>query len=333
MLKTMREGSAFFIKGVMVCVVVTFVGTIFVVWGVKSTPGELGRRGVIAVVGNTEIMADEYQQALRRQVEMYKQLFGDKLDEKTLESLNLKQQVLEGLIRRALVLQYAERMKLEVGADELVAEIQRIPAFAGKDGFNRQRYLDVLRANRLSPERFEAEMRRDLTERRVEGLIRDSIKVSDAEARAVFLRVRRQLTVEVAQLPAGEEGKKVAETITLAMGTGKTLTVASKEAGVSAKTYGPFPVAAPPKDIPDPEAFRQAVNFLKPGETSPLVAGEKASYLLRLVSQQDPPVEEFEKDKAAFQMQLLMTKREAVLGDWIRQLRQMAKVTVEPDSL
>jgi parvulin-like peptidyl-prolyl isomerase len=333
MLKTMREGSAFFIKGVMVFVVVTFVGTIFVVWGVKSTPGELGRRGVVAVVGNTEIMAEEYQQALRRQVEMYKQLFGDKLDEKTLESLNLKQQVLEGLIRRALVLQYAERMKLEVSADELVAEIQRIPAFAGKDGFNRQRYLDVLRVNRLSPERFETEMRSDLTERKVEGLIRDSIKVSEAEARAVFLRVRRQLTVEVAQLPAGDEGKKVAETITLAMGTGKTLTVASKEAGVSARTYGPFPVAAPPKEIPDPEAFRQAANFLKPGETSPLVAGEKASYLLRLVSQQDPPLEEFEKDKAAFQMQLLMTKREAVLGDWIRQLRQMAKVTVEPDSL
>jgi len=75
------------------------------------------------------------------------------------------------------------------------------------------------------------------------------------------------------------------------------------------------------------------VNFLKPGEMSPLVTGEKASYLLRLVSQQSPPLDEFEKDKGAFQMQLLMTKREAVLGDWIRQLRQTAKVTVEVDNL
>jgi len=32
-------------------------------------------------------------------------------------------------------------------------------------------------------------------------------------------------------------------------------------------------------------------------------------------------------------MQLLMTKREAVLGDWVRQLRQTAKVAVEADSL
>ena len=333
MLKTMREGSAFFIKGVMVFVVVTFVGTIFVVWGVKSTPGELGRRGVIAVVGDREIMATDYQDALRRQVEMYKQLFGDKLDEKMLESMNLKQQVLERLIRRALVLQYAERMGLDVGPDELVAEIQRIPAFAGKDGFNRQRYLDVLRANRLSPERFEAEMRRDLTERKVEGLVRDSVKVSTDEARGVFMRVRRQLTVEVAQFPASDEGKKGAETVTLAVGKGKTLPAAGQEAGVSVKTYGPFPVTTPPREIPDPDAFRQAVNFLKPGEMSPLVTGEKALYLLRLVSEKNPSAEEFEKDKAAFEMQLLMTKREAVLGDWVRQLRQTAKVTVEADNI
>jgi hypothetical protein len=276
-------------------------------------------------------MADEYQQAYRRQVEMYKQLFGDKLDDKLLESMNLKQQVLDRLIRRTLVLQYAERLQLAVGTEELVAELQRIPAFAGQEGFNRQRYLDVLRANRLTPERFEAEMRRDLTERKIEGLVRDSVKVSEAEAREVFSRVRRQVTVEVVQLPAGDEGKKAAETITLATGKGKTLAAAGREAGAAVKVHGPFPVTTPPKEIPDPEVFRQAVVLLKPDEMSPLVPGEKASYLLRLASQQHPPAEEFEKDKGAFQMQLLMTKREAVLGDWIRQLRQTVKVTVEAD--
>jgi len=50
MLKKMREGSAYFIKGVMLVVVLAFVGTIFVVWGVKSTPGDLTRRGVVATV-------------------------------------------------------------------------------------------------------------------------------------------------------------------------------------------------------------------------------------------------------------------------------------------
>jgi len=89
MLKRMREGSAYFIKGVMLVVVIAFVGTIFVVWGVKSTPGDLARRGVVATVAGTDIMAQDYHQALRQQIEMYKQLFGDRFDQKMVDSLNL----------------------------------------------------------------------------------------------------------------------------------------------------------------------------------------------------------------------------------------------------
>src|SRR5574341_596632 len=110
MFKRMREGSAYFIKGVRLLVVFAFIGTRIVVWGVKSTPGDLARRGMVALVAGTEVSTDDYQQALRQQVEMYRQLFGDKFDEKLLESLNVKQQVVEQLVRRVLVLQYAERM-------------------------------------------------------------------------------------------------------------------------------------------------------------------------------------------------------------------------------
>jgi parvulin-like peptidyl-prolyl isomerase len=333
MLKRMREGSAYFIKGVMVFVVLTFVGTIFVVWGVKSTPGDLARRGVVATVAGIEISAEDYQQALRQRIEMYRQLFGAQFDEKLLESLNLKQMVLEDLIRRVLVLQEAERLGIDVPPEELAAEISRIPAFAGRDGFSRQRYLDTLRANRLTAERFEADLRRDLTVRKLEMLIRDAAKVSEAEAHEAFRQVYRRLTVEVVQLPAGEEGKKLADAITLGTGQGKSLAAAARDAGVPAKLFGPFPAATPPKEIPDPGAFRQAAALLKPGEMSPLVTGQKASYLLRLVSQQDPPAAEFEKEKATFRTQYLMQKREAVFADWLRQVRRTAKVTVDQDSL
>ncbi len=332
MLKRMRDGSAYFVKGVMLVVVFAFIGTIFVVWGVKSTPGDLARRGVVATVAGTEISTDEYQRALRQQIEMTRQLFGDKFDEKLLESLNLKQQVLDQMIRRILVLQYADRMGIGVSSEELAEEIRRMPAFGGRDGFSRQRYLDVLRANRLTPERFEVDLRQGLTERKMEALIRGAVQVSDAEVLEAFRRARRQLTVEVAQLPTAE-GKKLADAITLAMGQGKSLAVASREAGVTAKVLGPFPAATPPKDIPDPEAFRQAVSLLKPGEVSPLVTGQQASYLVRLVSQQDPAGAEFEKDKAAFRTQALFQKQGAVFSDWLRQLRLAAKVTVDQESL
>ncbi|HYL82197.1 MAG TPA: SurA N-terminal domain-containing protein [Candidatus Acidoferrum sp.] len=329
----MREGSAYFIKGVMLTVVAAFIGTIFVVWGVKSAPGDLARRGIVATVADTAISTEDYQQALRRQMDMYKQIFGDKVDEKLLESLNIKQQVLNGLIRRILILQYAERTGIGVGAEELREEIERIPAFGGKDGFSKQRYLDVLRANRLPPDRFEADMREDLLVRKAESLIRDAVKVSDTEVRDTFRRGHRQITVELVQLPVGDEGKKLADAITLAIGKGKPLAAASQESGVTAKQLGPFPISEPDKTIPDPDAFRQAVGLLKPGETSPLVTGQKASYLIRLVSQQDPAEADFEKDKASFRTQVLASKREAVLTDWLQQLRRTAKITIEQESL
>jgi parvulin-like peptidyl-prolyl isomerase len=335
MLKRMREGSAYFIKGVMLLVVVAFIGTIFVVWGVKSTPGDLGRRGVVATVSGVDISLDDYQQALRQQMEVYKQLFGDKVDPKMLESLDLKRQVVEQLIRRVLVEQYADRMGIGVSPEALADEIRRIPAFGGKEGFNRQHYLDVLRANRLTPERFERDLQRALVERKVEDLIRGAAKLSEAEAREAYRQIHRQITVETVQLPAAEEGKKLADKITVDVGQGKSLAAAGREANVSVKTYGPFPLDSLSKDIPDPEVFRQAVSVLKPGETSPLITGQKASYLIRLVSQQDPPDGDYEnnKDKEAFRSQLLMQKRAAVFNDWLLELRRTAKVTVDQDSL
>ena len=335
MLKRMREGSAYFVKGVMLLVVVAFIGTIFVVWGVKSTPGDLGRRGVVATVSGVEIPVDDYQQALRQQLEVYKQLFGDKIDQKVLESLDLKRQVVEQLIRRVLVQQYAERVGIGVSAEELADEIRRMPAFAANDGFSRQRYLDILRANRLTPERFEADLRRGMVERKVEALIRGAAKLSESEAKEAYREIHRQVTAEVVQLPTGEEGKKLADKITVDVGQGKSLAEASRGANFSAKMYGPFPLDTLPKDILDPEAFRQGISLLKPGETSPLVTGEKASYLIRLVSQQDPSDAEYEnsKDKDAFRGQLLLQKRAAVFADWLLEQRRRANVTVDQDVL
>ena len=333
MLKKMREGSAYFIKGVMLVVAITFIGTIFVVWGVKSTPGDLAQRGVVATVAGTEITVEDYQLALRQQIQAYRQIFGDKLDEKLLESLNLKQQVVEQLIRRLLVLQYAERIGVAVSPEELAEEIRRMPAFGGKESFSRQRYLDILKANRLTPERFEAEIRRAMTEWKTEALIRGAVRVSEAEAREAFRQIHRQITVEVVTLPPGEEGRKLADKVTLAMGQGRSFAEAGRGAGAPAKSFGPFPLDAPPKEISDPEAFRQAIGLLKPGETSPLVTGQRASYLIHLLRQQDPAEAEFEKQHETFRARLLLQKRATVFSDWLHQLRQTAKVTVDRDNL
>ncbi len=164
---------------------------------------------------------------------------------------------------------------------------------------------------------------------KVESLVRGAVKASDTEVQSAYRRLNRQLTVEVAQLPTGEEGKKLADTITVAMGKGKSFSAASQEAGVAAKEYGPFSLKEPPKEIPDPDVLRQAAASLKPGENSPLVSGEKASYLIRLVKEDNPPADQYEKDSATFRTQFLSMKREAVVASWLEQLQKSMKVTVD----
>lgn len=72
---------------------------------------------------------------------------------------------------------------------------------------------------------------------------------------------------------------------------------------------------------------------MKVGETSSLVTGLKASYLLRLVAREDPSPEEFEKERAGFQTQFLAMKRELVLGDWLREVRKSVPVRLETEGL
>lgn len=81
--------------------------------------------------------------------------------------------------------------------------------------------------------------------------------------------------------------------------------------------------------IPDQERFKEAALVMERGAVSPIIQGEKASYLLRVIDRKDPDAAEFEREKAQFSRGLLQRKREQVFADWIRQVRARAKVKIE----
>src|SRR5574337_1278641 len=80
-------------------VIFAFIGTTFLVWGFRSASGPGGLDPIAAVEGE-KIPYTEYQQAYQRKYRQYQESLGDKFDEKILERLNLKAQVVEGLIGR-----------------------------------------------------------------------------------------------------------------------------------------------------------------------------------------------------------------------------------------
>ncbi|KPA15001.1 peptidylprolyl isomerase [Candidatus Magnetomorum sp. HK-1] len=180
MLHLMRKhATSWIIKFLLIAIAI-----VFVFWGVGSFREENVNR--VAEVNGTVITIDQYYDAYNNVIEGYKRQFGDNLDDKLLEALNIKQQVVNTLIERELVLQEAKKLKIRVTDEELASSIKSISYFQ-KDGiFDNRYYVNVLRRNRMTPEQFEISQRRSLYLEKLRGLIIGSVKVADDEAREWF---------------------------------------------------------------------------------------------------------------------------------------------------
>jgi parvulin-like peptidyl-prolyl isomerase len=293
--------------------------------------GRVGGGFAIATVGSDRILYDEFSQHYTRIMSQYRRMLGDKFDEKMLEALNLKAQVLESLVTQRVVLQRAQALGLTVTPDEVASEIKALPVFAQR-GFSKQDYVLFLRQNGLTPEAFEEGFVRDLMVQKIEDLIKAGVKVSDPEVRELYDRERQQLTVEYVELTDLAKAKETADKLTVATSEGKDFKAAAQAAGLTVKT------AAVGRDaklegVKEPGALQQAAAALKAGQMSSLVQGAGAAYLLRVVDRKLPGDAEFEKDKTAFRRQALGRKREMVFQEWVREARREAKVVVDREAL
>lgn len=177
----MRENaSSVFIKIILGAIVI-----VFIFLGVGSYNSKKFNR--IALVNDDAIMIEEYQQVYQNMVERLRQQFGNNLNEDMLQYLQVKQQALDTLIHKYLMLQECEQLNLRVTDTEVAEWIRSIPAFQTSDGvFDGKRYTMLLRHNRLTPQAFEAMQRETLLIERLKDIILGSVQVSELEAEDHF---------------------------------------------------------------------------------------------------------------------------------------------------
>jgi peptidyl-prolyl cis-trans isomerase D len=174
----MRRTSKYF----LVAVVLTFVASL-AYFGATQNGGGGGEWAV--TVNGHQISAVAYLRAYRSAEEQYRQVFRDRFTAELARSLKLQEQVIEGLVTERLIQQQAAKEGIVVTDQELAEQIQRIPAFQEAGRFSRDRYIRVLaRANPpMTPSAFEEDFRLELTRQKVQGLITDGVKVTEAEVR------------------------------------------------------------------------------------------------------------------------------------------------------
>ena len=177
MLRFMRQQAGnWLIKLLLGAIVI-----VFIFWGVGSFRAQRGGR--VALINGDQITLDEYREAYNNLIERLRNRFGNNLNEDMIKMLRVKEQALNQLIDKKLLVQEARRFKFRVSDKELAHAIMQIEAFQRAGVFDKRMYQNVLSRLRMTPEEFEIAQREAMLLERVTDLITNSVKVSDSEVK------------------------------------------------------------------------------------------------------------------------------------------------------
>jgi len=196
MLGIMRKyKESIVIKIVFVVIVLSFIGTIFLVWG-KGDDGSGRSVGYAAKVDSTKIGIDEYQQAYYRLRGIYEQIYQKSLTPEMEKQLGIKKMAMENLIENLLMRKAAKKMNIAVSKDEVSEAIAAIPAFQKNGVFDFQQYQQTLKGNRMTPADFEDAQKSELTIKKARKTIQDKVTVTDADAEAFYHKKNDRLELQ-----------------------------------------------------------------------------------------------------------------------------------------
>lgn len=204
MLSIMRKKKeSIIIKIVFVIIVLSFVGTIFLVWGKGSDGMGGGSGGYAAKVDGTRIKLEEYQSAYERVRSMYQQIYGQSIPPEMEKMLGLKKIALDGLVDNLLVMKAAKDLGIKASKEEVASSIEAMPMFQKDGKFNFEQYQQILKSNRMTPKDFEEGQEADVILKKTRQSIKDKAVVTDADALAQYKKENDRLELEyVAYAPA-----------------------------------------------------------------------------------------------------------------------------------
>ena len=216
MLKMMRDNFQQ-LKWALLAVVAAFViGFVYVDMGL----GGAGRvreqdRAYAARVNGETIPFREYDRALYYTEKNYEQMYRQPLSPEMIQAMNLPQQVLDGLVDQRLLLQQASKLHLTATPEEVRKRILEIPTlnpdgrFVGAELYTR--YVTGSLGFQSTAE-FEDEMSRDITLRKIESAMTNSIVISPKAAEEEYRRVSENAKIKYVKLAAQNEAANVTVT-------------------------------------------------------------------------------------------------------------------------
>lgn len=204
MLGIMRKyKESIVIKAVFVIIVLSFVGTIFLVWG-EGGSGSGGQASFAAKVDSTKISLEDYQLSYYRLRGIYEQIYQRSIPPEVEKQLGLKKLALDNLVETVLARKAAKKMGITVSNDEIKAAIAAIPAFQRNGTFDFQQYQQTLKGNRMTVADFEETQKDELMIKKARKAVQDKVVISDADAETYFHKTNDTIELQFVSITPEE---------------------------------------------------------------------------------------------------------------------------------
>jgi peptidyl-prolyl cis-trans isomerase D len=207
MLSTLRDKKTMQI--VLWGLVVAFVATIFIAWGAGSS---LQRNttdpNVVAKVGKDNITYSDLDKIYQPQLDRLYNTLGEAPSADQIASL--KKRSLDSLIENSIMSQTAKKLGISVSDEELAASLQRLSYFKDDNGkFSKDKYLQVLQANQITPADFEASERSEMLYEKVRSSLADGVLFTSDELADYKNMLDREIKVQYLSLNPKDYEKTV----------------------------------------------------------------------------------------------------------------------------
>jgi peptidyl-prolyl cis-trans isomerase D len=187
----------------------------FVLFGLEGYNRFKEKGEAVAKVAGRDILQSEWDAAHKREVDRLRQQMPT-LDPKLLDSPAARYATLERMVRDRVLAAAAEQSKLVTSDQRLTRELQRnelIAALRGPDGkLDMARYRQLVGAQGMSPEMFEANVRADVSSRQVLAGLGGTSFATPAQARVSLDAYVEKREVQVGRFSPSDYASQVRPT-------------------------------------------------------------------------------------------------------------------------
>lgn len=188
MLQTFRD---FGNKKIVQLALALFLVVPFAFFGVDRYFNSGAGGDVVASVGRAHIGEQEFNDALRRQADIYRQQFRGQFDASIMDNPEIRRAVLDRLVAEKLVSAATDRSGVRLTDGELAKRILAEPAFQVDGKFSKERYDLIAKSQGLTPIGLDERLRRDLSEQQFRDAVVNTAFVPKATLDG-FIRLSEQ---------------------------------------------------------------------------------------------------------------------------------------------